>query len=203
MNKELQLIQSELKAPKNQYNKFGNYNYRNAEDILEALKPLLKKHDVEFRIHDEVIQVGDRYYIKATGIFESASGIIETSAFAREPDNKKGSDDSMITGATSSYARKYMLNGLFLIDDTKDSDSEEGIKEAAAKAEIEDRTRLRVGVQTAPVDEMLQVVSEYLESTKQLEKTLKAYKIERVADMTEPQLIAAYNVAIKTSNKGE
>ena len=142
---KLNKIQVELKAPKGQYNKFGNYKYRNSEDILEALKPLLEKYKAAINIKDEIIVVGgrdtvinindeingeikvvsDRYYIKATAtLFDIESGeSIDATAFAREEENKKGMDSSQITGSTSSYARKYALNGLLAIDDTKDSDS--------------------------------------------------------------------------------
>ena len=123
MNKLTQ-IQSELKAPKNQYNGFGKYKYRNCEDILEAVKPLLAKYDCKLIITDEVINVGNRYYIKATAKFKSEDGVVEVSAMAREEESKKGMDGSQVSGAASSYARKYCLNGLFLIDDTKDADSE-------------------------------------------------------------------------------
>lgn len=111
-------VQKKLKAPKNQRNNFGNYNYRNCEDILEALKPLLSDDDY-FCITDEIVMVGDRYYVKATAIFND----IKVSSYARESLDKKGMDSAQITGATSSYARKYALNGLFAIDDTKDADS--------------------------------------------------------------------------------
>lgn len=121
--KELIEIQNELKAPKNQWNSFGKYNYRSAEDILEAVKPLLKKHGCHLTISDEMIQLGDRYYVKATATLSKDADSISTTAFAREPESKKGMDESQITGMASSYARKYALNGLFLIDDTKDADS--------------------------------------------------------------------------------
>ena len=120
--KELIEIQSELKAPKNQRNTFGNYNYRSAEDILEAVKPLLKKHGCHLTISDEMIQLGDRYYVKATATLSKDADSISTAAYAREEENKKGQDSSQTTGSTSSYARKYALNGLFCIDDTKDAD---------------------------------------------------------------------------------
>ena len=120
--KELIEIQSELKAPKNQRNTFGNYNYRSAEDILEAVKPLLKKHGCHLTISDEMIQLGDRYYVKATATLSKDADSISTTAYAREEENKKGQDSSQTTGSTSSYARKYALNGLFCIDDTKDAD---------------------------------------------------------------------------------
>jgi hypothetical protein len=120
----LKEIQQELKAPKNQLNKFGNYNYRSLEDILEAVKPILGKLDCSLIISDEVVNIGDRYYIKATAKLYTKDKIIaENTAYARESESKKGMDESQITGATSSYARKYCLNGLFAIDDTKDADA--------------------------------------------------------------------------------
>ena len=123
--KKLLLIQSELKAPKGQFNNFGKYKYRSCEDIVEAVKPLLKNHDCLLTISDELVNIGERYYIKATAKItdlESKESEIVT-GYAREEETKKGMDGSQITGASSSYARKYALNGLFAIDDTKDSDS--------------------------------------------------------------------------------
>ena len=122
---KLMNVQNELKVPKNNTNTFGNYKFRNAEDILEALKPLLKKYNATVIITDDVVTTGNRYYIKATVKFiDTETGeMIETSALAREEETKKGFDASQITGSTSSYARKYALNGLFAIDDTKDSDT--------------------------------------------------------------------------------
>lgn len=120
---KLGLIQSELKAPKGQTNKFGGYQYRSAEDILEALKPILKEHGCTLIINDEIMLIGERYYVKSTAtIYCGNGGRASTSAFAREPLNKKGMDESQITGSSSSYAKKYALNGLFSIDDTKDAD---------------------------------------------------------------------------------
>lgn len=128
---KLMNIQAELKAPKNQYNEFGKYYYRSCEDILEALKPLLKKYKASLILSDEVVQIGDRYYIQSTAALIDAEnevnpltgqGIIKAIAYAREDEQKKGMDLSQLTGSTSSYARKYALNGLFAIDDTKDSD---------------------------------------------------------------------------------
>ena len=117
-------IQAELKSPKNQTNSFGGYKYRSCEDILEAVKPLLKKYESLLTISDDIIEIGGRIYVKATACFESADGYNKAvSAYAREPESKKGSDESQITGAASSYARKYCLNGLFCIDDTKDADA--------------------------------------------------------------------------------
>lgn len=122
----LKAIQAELKAPKNQHNNFGNYNYRSAEDILEAVKPLLAEHGAVMTISDEIVMIGTRFYVKATCTFtDSDNATVAVTAFAREPESKKASDESQITGAASSYARKYALNGLFLIDDAKDADSNE------------------------------------------------------------------------------
>lgn len=116
-------IQKELKAPKSQFNSFGKYNYRSCEDIVESVKPLLSKQGLALFIKDEIIFVGDRYYIKATATITDGENEVSTTALAREPLEKKGMDDSQITGTASSYARKYALNGLFAIDDTKDADS--------------------------------------------------------------------------------
>lgn len=122
--KELIIIQNKLKAPKGQLNKFGNYKYRSCEDILEALKPLLYENKCVLTINDDIVSVGSRVYVKATVILKNESGEeISTTAFAREEETKKGLDSSQITGSTSSYARKYALNGMFCIDDTKDSDT--------------------------------------------------------------------------------
>ncbi|MBR0360400.1 MAG: ERF family protein [Clostridia bacterium] len=116
-------IQMRLKAPKSQYNSFGKYNYRNCEDILEAVKPLLNEHKLYINISDTVEHVGDRYYIKATVAVSDGESTITSQAYAREEESKKGMDGSQVTGASSSYARKYALNGMFAIDDTKDSDT--------------------------------------------------------------------------------
>jgi hypothetical protein len=142
MHEKLLKIQSELKAPKGQFNAFGKYKYRSCEDILEAVKPLLKEQGLVLTLSDEILPLGGRNYVKATATLSSendmqrertdtSSGIhhyfrpttLEVTAYAREEETKKGMDGSQITGAASSYARKYALNGLFLIDDAKDSDS--------------------------------------------------------------------------------
>lgn len=122
--KELITIQSELKAPKSQFNKFGGYKYRKAEDILEAVKPLLAKQKCTLIISDDIVMIGYRIYVKATATIKNEKGECETTTgWAREEENKKGMDGSQITGASSSYARKYALNGLFAIDDNADSDT--------------------------------------------------------------------------------
>ena len=122
-------IQSELKAPKGQYNKFGGFNYRSCEDILEAVKPLLKERGLVLLITDDIVQIGERYYVRATAtIYDSEGSYISNSALAREDTNKGKMDGSQMTGSASSYARKYALNGLFCIDDTKDADTDEYTK---------------------------------------------------------------------------
>lgn len=122
--KELITIQSELKAPKTQVNRFGGYKYRKAEDILEAVKPLLAKQKCTLIITDDIVMVGNRIYVKATATIKNEKGEFEqTTGWAREEETKKGMDGSQITGASSSYARKYALNGLFAIDDNADSDT--------------------------------------------------------------------------------
>lgn len=120
--------QVELKAPKGQFNNFGKYKYRSAEDILEAVKPVNRKHGLTLTLSDEIEQFGERYYIKATATITNGSQVHSVSAYAREALTKKGMDDSQITGTASSYARKYALNGLYLIDDTKDADTDEYTK---------------------------------------------------------------------------
>jgi len=124
---KLLAVQNELKAPKDKRNNFGGYNYRSCEGILEAVKPLLQEQGLMLTIKDEVVNIGDRYYVRATVLLDdiSSNGEIAITALAREEEAKKGMDASQITGTASSYARKYALNGLFLIDDTKDADTDE------------------------------------------------------------------------------
>ena len=121
-------IQSELKAPKGQYNSFGKYKYRSCEDILEGVKSLLTKHGLVLTIQDSIDLIGDRFYVKATATITDGKEQLSTSAYARESLDKKGMDASQVTGATSSYARKYALNGLLAIDDTKDADTMDNSK---------------------------------------------------------------------------
>nr|UWI12039.1 MAG: ERF superfamily protein [Bacteriophage sp.] len=122
LHKKLWTIQQTLNAPKGQYNKFGGYSYRSAEDILEAVKPLLQ--NVTLMVSDEIILIGDRYYVKATATLSDGEDSISATAFAREEKEQKGMTAGQLTGATSSYARKYALNGLFCIDDAKDLDTD-------------------------------------------------------------------------------
>lgn len=127
VNEKLMRIQTAIKAPKNLYNKFGKFYYRNAEGICEAVKPYLEKENCSLRLTDQVVEVGGRVYVKAQAILQDneTKEVTYTEAFARESEKKAGMDDSQITGTASSYARKYALNGLFLLDDTKDADTDE------------------------------------------------------------------------------
>lgn len=123
LHEKLVQIQSKLNVPKNQYNSFGKYKYRSCEDILEAVKPLLAEYNCVLNIYDEIVNIGDRFYVKAVAQVISSDGKITSQAYAREEEIKKGMDGSQVTGSSSSYARKYALNGLFCIDDTKDADT--------------------------------------------------------------------------------
>lgn len=165
-------IQSELKAPKGQRNTFGMYNYRSCEDILEAVKPLLKERGLVILITDDIVQIGERYYVRATAtIYDSEGSYISNSALAREEAVKKGMDASQITGATSSYARKYALNGLFAIDDTKDADAtnkgQDEPKPAKATAQPVFTDEIRTALAKA------QSVQELVETFGRLPQTLR------------------------------
>ena len=157
-------IQSELKAPKGQKNTFGNYNYRSAEDILEAVKPLLSEYELTMTITDKIEQIGDRYYVQAKVILTDGEDSIDVTGYARESATKKGMDESQITGTASSYARKYAMNGLFLIDDTKDNDTNEN------KVEIKNRSIKEDREQEKEVKEKLEKINA------QFERALRAAK---------------------------
>lgn len=149
--KELIAIQSELKAPKSQFNKFGGYKYRKAEDILEAAKPLLAKQKCTLIITDDVVLIGNRIYVKATAIIKNEKGECETSTgWAREEETKKGMDGSQITGASSSYARKYALNGLFAIDDNQDSDAANEVQHQEAQQQTQTQQQAAQQPATSP-----------------------------------------------------
>lgn len=136
IDKKLQLIQCALHAPKDSVNTFGKYNYRTCEQIIEAVKPYLAEFELNLTLHDAIVEVGGRFYIMATAKLTDVKtfDIIQTTAYAREQETKSGMDAAQITGACSSYARKYALNGLFAIDDTKDVDTDEHAKEAQERA---------------------------------------------------------------------
>ena len=172
INIKLMNIQQELKVPKGQYNDFGKYAYRSCEDILEAVKPLLKKEKVVLTISDELQYIGNRYYIKATAILidTESEAIISNSAYAREEETKKGMDGSQITGASSSYARKYALNGLFGIDDNKDSDT----TNIQNKEEKEDK-------KASP--KQIELIQKYYQG-ENLTKLLEVNNLEKLEDMS-------------------
>ena len=131
INEKLMRIQTHIKAPKNLYNKFGEYYYRNAESICEAVKPFLEQEKCTLQLGDEIVLVGDRFYVKATAVLQDCESdeCVVVSAYAREAESKPKMDNSQVTGSCSSYARKYALNGMFLLDDTKDADTDEYQKE--------------------------------------------------------------------------
>lgn len=182
--KILQVIQHELKAPKNQENKFGGYKYRSCEDILEAVKPLLDKYEATLTISDDIVLIGERYYIKATATLLDSNGgevLAQTTAFAREPVAKKGSDESQITGAASSYARKYALNGLFCIDDTKDADTMDN------REETKESRDKRIATMKERIASMLDKVNPATDTS----------AFERYKDCDDPAELTAIGIAVK------
>ena len=192
---KLMNIQKELKAPKGQYNSFGKYKYRSCEDILESVKPLLEKYKVTIILTDKLEQIGERYYIRAMAIlFDTESdNSIENTAYAREEETKKGMDGSQITGTSSSYARKYALNGLLLIDDTKDADTDEFTKEnnKGKKKEEPKEKKITPG--------QLKVLSK-LYTGDNLVKLLELNKIDKLEDMS---MEKANEIILKLKKKGE
>lgn len=195
---KLMNVQSKLKAPKGQTNSFGKYRYRSCEDILEAVKPLLAEEGLIATLTDEIVVVGDRFYVKATASVMDGTETISNCAYARESDEKRGMDSSQVTGASSSYARKYALNGLFLIDDTKDADTDEFTK-ASKKAEKDaDLTPHGEGM----TDERLQKLVAEMTRTGSTEDGLKkAFKVKDIRDLSESQYVAAMNRMEKLPDK--
>ena len=203
VSEKLMRVQGELKAPKNQYNSFGKYKYRSCEDILEGLKPVLSKYKASLYLSDSLELVGDRYYVKVTATFVDAetNEQIQNTAYARESADKKGMDDSQITGATSSYARKYALNGLFLIDDTKDADSDEyqnQTNKTTEKAKVNQKTKepqIEEPVADYPSRaEMLKVAkAHYPDGSAPLNSLLSMWKIDSIEKATDAQLMILYN----------
>ena len=186
-NKPMKLvkIQAELKAPKNQMNAFGKYKYRSAEDIIEAVKPILFKNNCALLISDEIVQVADRVYVKATAMLIDENNEelpIKVYGWAREEEVKKGMDAAQITGSASSYARKYALNGLFAIDDTKDADSTNEHKDEVGE---EKRMKLITLLENTIWDESL--------------KSKQAIKIS--AYTTNEQYDKAYRIILANQNK--
>ena len=192
---KLMEIQTKIKAPKNLYNSFGKYKYRNAEGICEAVKPYLAEQKCALTLSDEIIDVGGRIYVKATATLRDTETLesISVSAMAREAEEKKGMDESQITGTASSYARKYALNGLFLLDDTKDADSDEHHEEAEAKAKrakeeeehskaVEDISKMKIS--KIKVDSL---ANKAVADNVPLKRILELYKVPDIESMTEKQ----------------
>lgn len=191
---KLNKIQTELKAPKGQYNSFGKYKYRSCEDILEAIKPFLTETKTVLTINDEIVFIGNRFYVKATAVLadcENENSFIHNTAFAREDDSKKGMDGSQITGASSSYARKYALNGLFAIDDTKDADTDENAKQQRNSTRTQEPERI--------TKEDVQLMRDLCE-----QKGLDADTVfpNGVENLTVEQMKEAYNKIGKLKNAG-
>lgn len=192
---KLMNIQKELKAPKGQYNSFGKYKYRSCEDILESVKPLLEKYKVTIILTDKLEQIGERYYIRAMAILfdTETNNSIENTAYAREEETKKGMDGSQITGTSSSYARKYALNGLLLIDDTKDADTDEFAKENNKGKTKEEPKEKKI------TPGQLKVLSK-LYTGDNLVKLLELNKIDKLEDMS---MEKANEIILKLKKKGE
>lgn len=173
-------IQHKLKAPKGQYNPFGKYNYRSCEDILEGVKPLLKEHNLALLIDDEIVQIGERYYVKATAKITDGREFVSATAYAREPDTKKSMDESQITGATSSYARKYALNALLCIDDTKDADTMDNSKKPIQQTQetVYNWNSLKTRAVQGGIseEELVQYVTETFKVSKPSELTQEHYQ---------------------------
>ena len=192
---KLMNIQKELKAPKGQYNSFGKYKYRSCEDILESVKPLLEKYKVTIILTDKLEQIGERYYIRAKAMLidTESNNSIENTAYAREEETKKGMDGSQITGTSSSYARKYALNGLLLIDDTKDADTDEFTKENNKGKTKEEPKEKKI------TPGQLKVLSK-LYTGDNLVKLLELNKIDKLEDMS---MEKANEIILKLKKKGE
>lgn len=184
LHERLLNVQHKLKAPKGQYNKFGNFNYRSAEDILEAVKPLNFENGLTLTISDEVKEVAGRIYVLAVATVTDGTDSISVQALAREPENRKGMDESQITGATSSYARKYALNGLYAIDDNKDSDNQNNDKNEQNKEDDGSK-------------ELILLVSKYLEKLESMgverkvvvDYICETYKVKQILEVAPNKLI--------------
>lgn len=184
LHERLLNVQHKLKAPKGQYNKFGNFNYRSAEDILEAVKPLNFENGLTLTISDEIKEVSGRIYVVATATVTDGTDSISVQALAREPENRKGMDESQITGATSSYARKYALNGLYAIDDNKDSDNQNNYKNEQNKEDDGSK-------------ELILLVTKYLEKLESMgverkvvvDYICETYKVKQILEVAPNKLI--------------
>lgn len=212
LHEKLLAIQTKLKAPKGQYNKFGNFNYRSAEDILEAVKPLNAEQGVLLTITDEIKEVGGRIYVVATATVSDGTDELKVSAFAREPENKKGMDESQITGATSSYARKYALNGLYAIDDNKDADTDEHKQqqENAPKKQQKQQAQKQQQEQGFTEQELHELVEKYarniealgVDRAKLIEYVCNKHNVGNLFDL-KPNILVGELKAIYLNKKGQ
>lgn len=176
IHEKLLAIQTNLKAPKDLFNTFGKYKYRSLESILEAVKPYLKEYKCTLKLKDEIVQIGERFYVKNTAILSDGKEEITNSAFAREAEKKSGMDEAQITGSSSTYARKYCLNGLFAIDDTKDADTDEQAYYIKGKQNIEEKEKTKNVKKEKITDE---------QKTTKINQLLKLYKKLSGKDMQE------------------
>lgn len=196
IHEKLAAVQSEMKAPKNLYNSFGKYSYRNADGICEAFKPYGKKYGLSLVLSDEVMEIGGRVYVMATATLydTESSDSIGVSAFAREAETKKGMDDAQVTGATSSYARKYALNGLFLLDDTKDPDTDE-YRQQVEKGKADDKP-----AGYPPVNEMQKACEAYYKG-ENLKNMLAYFGADSIANLSKAALMKAWDQMQKGRKK--
>lgn len=193
-------IQSELKAPKGNYNSFGNYKYRSCEDILEAVKPLLKENNAALTLSDEIVEVGGRVYVRATATLMAEENTVSVTAYAREAETKKGMDDSQITGTASSYARKYALNGLFCIDDTKDADTDEYARRTSKKAPKSDEEDFD-GSEIITAKQAKDIESLAVQVGKDVKAMCDYFGVEDCKHMTKKMYAQAHAMLIKKVNQ--
>lgn len=209
LREKLSAIQQDMKAPKNLYNTFGGYNYRNAEGILEAFKPYEKKHKVALVVSDLMQEVGGRVYVTATATLldTESEETIQTTASAREQAAKKGMDEAQITGAASSYARKYALNGLFLLDDTKDPDTDEARIEREVRAERDAHNAAKeaeIANKTIGAAKAKSLEAELSKKGVAVDAIYRGYGVTRLADLTEAQHASVIRRLEKTNaNHGQ
>lgn len=181
----LNKIQTELKVHKGQYNSFNNFYFRSCEDILEAVKPLLQKYESTLLLSDKVLNIGNRYYIEATATLTTPDGVFQTTACAREEEARKSFDASQITGSASSYARKYALNGLFAIDDTKDADTRDNrVKEEKPRKELSKEEKEQISL-AKDEEELREIANGLLK--KFPKKSIEKYYNERLAQIKEEE----------------
>lgn len=209
LHEKLLAIQTKLKAPKGQYNSFGKYSYRSAEDILEAVKPLNAEQGLLLTITDEIKEVGGRIYVVTTATVSDGTDELKVSAFAREPENKKGMDESQITGATSSYARKYALNGLYAIDDNKDADTDEH-KQQQENAPKKQQQQKQQPTKESTEKELHEIVEKYVRNIEALgveraqvvDYVCNKHSVGNLFDL-KPNVLVGELKAIYLSKKGQ